>query len=74
MILELRNASSFDQAYANNQDKAHEATIKLFEERAADGKDADLKAFASDTLPNLREHLAHAKDLAVTTGGDSAKN
>jgi putative membrane protein len=74
MILELRNAGSFDQAYANNQVKAHEATIKLFEEQAADGEDADLKAFASDTLPKLREHLTHAKELAAATGGDTAKN
>lgn len=74
MILELRNASSFDRAYANNQVKAHEATIALFEEQAANGEDAELKAFASETLPKLKEHLVHAKELAAATGGDTAKN
>jgi putative membrane protein len=73
MILELRSAKSFDQAYANNQVKAHEATIALFEEEAANGKDADLKKFASDTLPKLKHHLDEAKKLAAAHGGDAAK-
>lgn len=72
MILELRGAKSFDKAYANNQVKAHEATIKLFEDEAANGKDTELKAFAAETLPKLKEHLAHAKALVKTHGGDAA--
>lgn len=74
MILELRSAKSFDQAYANNQVKAHEATIALFEDEASNGKDADLKAFASSTLPKLKAHLAEAKKLAAAHGGDAANN
>lgn len=73
MILELRSSKSFDQAYANNQVKAHEATIALFEEEASNGKDADLKAFAAETLPKLKEHLVHAQALAKAHGGDAAK-
>jgi putative membrane protein len=73
MILELRSAKSFDQAYANNQVKAHEATIKLFEEEAANGKDADLKAFATETLPKLKAHLSQAQALAKAHGGDAAQ-
>ncbi|MCI8211338.1 hypothetical protein AUC61_17565 [Pseudomonas sp. S25] len=72
MILELRGAKSFDQAYANNQVKAHEQTIELFEKEASDGKDAELKAFASKTLPVLKEHLKHAQALAEKHGGDAA--
>jgi putative membrane protein len=72
MILELRSAKSFDQAYANNQVKAHEATIELFEEEIKDGKDAELKAFAKETLPKLQEHLTHAKALAKAHGGAAA--
>ncbi len=74
MILELRSAKSFDQAYANNQVKAHEATIELFEEESNNGKDADLQAFAAETLPKLKDHLIHAKALAKAHGGDAAKN
>ncbi|WP_296257218.1 MULTISPECIES: DUF4142 domain-containing protein [unclassified Pseudomonas] len=73
MILELRSAKSFDQAYANNQVKAHEATIALFKDEADNGKDADLKAFAKETLPKLEKHLEDAKALAKAHGGDAAK-
>ncbi len=71
MILELRGAKSFDQAYANNQVNAHEATIKLFDEYAKDGKDAELRAFAEETLPTLRTHLEKARALAHAHGGSS---
>ncbi|MGV8842500.1 MAG: DUF4142 domain-containing protein [Pseudomonas sp.] len=74
MILELRSAESFDQAYANNQVAAHEATITLFEDEAGNGKDADLKAFAAETLPKLKAHLSKAKALAEAHRGDDAKN
>lgn len=74
MILELRSAKSFDQAYANNQVVAHEQTIKLFEEEIKDGEDAELKAFASEMLPKLKLHLEHAKKLAAAHGGEAAKN
>lgn len=73
MILELRSAKSFDQAYANNQVKAHEATIELFNTYVNEGTDADLKAFAQKTLPTLEHHLTEAKALAAAHGGDAAK-
>lgn len=73
MILDLRS-KSFDQAYANNQVKAHEAAITLFQKEAREGKDADLKAFASATLPTLETHLAGAKALAAAHAGDAAKD
>lgn len=71
MILELRGAKSFDQAYANNQVNAHEATIRLFDDYAKDGKDAELKAFAAETLPTLKAHLEKARQLAAAHGGSS---
>lgn len=70
MILELRSAKSFDQAYANNQVKAHEATIEIFEKEISDGKDTEIKAFATETLPKLKSHLEHAKTLSKAHGGD----
>lgn len=72
MILELRSSKSFDQAYANNQVKAHEAAVALFEKESSEGKDPELKAFAGETLPKLKEHLEHAKALAKAHGGDAA--
>ena len=71
MILDLRSAKSFDQAYANNQVKAHEATIEIFEDEIKNGDDADLKQFATATLPTLKAHLEKAKALAKSHGGDA---
>ncbi|KAE9654223.1 DUF4142 domain-containing protein [Pseudomonas fluorescens] len=71
MILELRGAKSFDQAYANNQVKAHEATIEIFEKEISEGKDAEVKAFATETLPKLKSHLEHAKTLSEAHAGDA---
>lgn len=67
-ILEMRD-ESFDAAYANNQVMAHEETIKLFEKQANTVTDdkvkgaTELKAFAQKMLPDLKKHLAHAKEL-----------
>lgn len=68
MILELRSGESFDEAYANNQVAAHEATIELYREQSEDedAEDPDIQAFATSTLPKLEQHLEMAKSLAAT--------
>jgi putative membrane protein len=73
MVLKLRDGESFDKAYANNQVVAHEQTIDSFKKEVANGKDADVKSFASQTLPKLEAHLKAAKALAAAHGGDAAK-
>jgi putative membrane protein len=73
MILDLRSAKSFDQAYANNQVKAHEATIEIFEDEVKNGDDDQLKTFATETLPKLKAHLEQAKALAKAHGGDAGQ-
>ncbi len=49
---------AFDKAYVTNQVRAHESTMALFQEEAKSGQDPDLKAFASRTLPTLKDHCA----------------
>ncbi len=61
-ILEIRE-ESFDKSYANNQVAAHEKTVELFEKEAASSDNAELKAFATKTLPTLKAHLEKAKAL-----------
>jgi len=73
MILDLRSAKSFDQAYANNQVKAHEATIEIFEDEIKNGNDEQLKTFATETLPKLKAHLEQAKALAKAHRGDAGQ-
>lgn len=60
-----------DQAYANNQVKAHEATVALFEKEVSEGKDAEIKAFATETLPKLKIPSGHAKTLSEAHGADA---
>ena len=57
--------AKFDERYARNFGvKAHESTIKLFQEAAQNAKDADVKAWAQKTLPSLQHHLEMAQALA----------
>jgi putative membrane protein len=58
--------SKFDRAFMKQMVKDHVKTVKLFKVEAKHGRDPDLKAFASQTLPTLSEHLARARRLAGT--------
>ena len=56
--LEKLSGAAFDRAYLEATMRDHETDIPAFEQEAGHGSDADLKRFAADTLPALREHLA----------------
>jgi putative membrane protein len=59
-----KDGADFDRNFVREIGiKAHEKDIKLFEKASRDLDDADLKAFATRTLPVLREHLAQAEKL-----------
>ncbi|MFX1679916.1 DUF4142 domain-containing protein [Mitsuaria sp. CC2] len=66
-ILEKRDGTGFDHAYAENQVSAHKDAVKLFEKAAKDAKDADVKAWAAKTLPTLQHHLQEAQALEAST-------
>ena len=63
--------AGFDRAYVDHVIAEHEKTITLFEDEAKNGTDAELKAWAEQKLPTLREHLKMAQDtkskLATTS-------
>lgn len=48
---------------------AHEETIEMFRKAAAEADDADVRAFASRTLPILQRHLEHARELLSSMEG-----
>jgi putative membrane protein len=52
-----------DKEYADAMVKDHEKDIKKFEEMAKDAKDPQVKAFAQQTLPVLRQHLDYVKAI-----------
>jgi putative membrane protein len=67
MELKAMQGAAFDKKYASHMVEDHQAAIALFEDEAKSGQDANLKAFASATLPTLREHLKMAQDLEAST-------
>jgi putative membrane protein len=58
------SGSDFDKAYMMAQIGAHEDAIHLFGHESHKGKDAELKALAHETLPNLWNHAKHAFTIA----------
>jgi putative membrane protein len=61
--LQQKSGHEFDQAYMDAMVEDHQKAVDLFEQEAQSGQDPDLKRFAENTLPTLREHL----DLARQT-------
>jgi putative membrane protein len=62
------NGAAFDRAYMSTMVKDHETDVKEFEKESTSGKDAELKAFASKTLPTLQDHLKMARDTQSKVG------
>jgi len=55
--LAKKSGKDFDKAYVKAMVSDHKDTVSLFEKQAKSGKDANLKQFASTTLPTLQDHL-----------------
>ncbi|MEZ2335327.1 DUF4142 domain-containing protein [Mucilaginibacter sp. RCC_168] len=55
----LKNTrDNFDGMYVRAMMAGHNNTVQTFETYATTGKDPDVKAFAQQTLPTLKAHLA----------------
>lgn len=59
------DGAQFDRRYMEVMVNDHRDSIELFERQAKNGEDAELKAFASQTLPKLKKHLAQAERIAA---------
>jgi putative membrane protein len=62
-------AGDFDRTYLKLQEEVHRSTIADFERAAKSSDDSDLKAWASKTLPTLKQHLAMVQSAEKKTGG-----
>ncbi len=58
-----KKGAEFDKAYISFMVGDHKNDISEFEKEAKDGKDADIKAFATKGIPVLQHHLDMAKSL-----------
>lgn len=59
---------AFDNAFMLCQVTNHLATILMFQNESRNGTDADIKQWASKTLPTLREHTAKIGAVAQSVG------
>jgi len=71
------SGEDFDKKWLEQMEDSHEKSINKFERRAEKGEDADIKAFASKTLPHLRMHkekIDACQDRMKDDDSASAKN
>ena len=61
--LQGETGRAFDKDYVADMVAGHEAMLEAFQSEAQTGTDADLKKYASDTIPAIQQHLAEAKKL-----------
>ena len=61
--------ADFDREYVKMMVSDHRKDVNEFEKQSTRGTDADLKAFATKTLPTLQEHLRMAEALPGAKGG-----
>jgi putative membrane protein len=69
--LEQKSGEEFDKEFATLMLKDHAKGIPKYQQ-AAKLDDAEVKAYAQDTLPKLQTHMQHGKEVAKTVGVDQA--
>jgi len=69
--LESMQGMDFDREYMRHMVADHRKDIAEYRKQAESGKDADLKAFAAQTLPTLQEHLKLAQSVNDALGAKS---
>jgi putative membrane protein len=68
------SGADFDKAYLKMMLSDHKKDIKEFERESNRGMDTDVKAFASKTLPALKEHLQMTENVQKGLSGTSASS
>jgi putative membrane protein len=58
------SAAEFDRAYMQHMVSDHQKALQLFQKASSQAQDAEIKAFATKTLPILQQHLQLAQQLA----------
>lgn len=70
---EKENAGAeFDKKLATEMLKSHQKDISKFEKAANKVQEADVKQYAENMLPKLRQHLQHAETVARSVGVDQS--
>ena len=61
------SGTSFDSAYKQAMIESHNQAIALFQAQSQQGQDPDLKAWATQKLPNLQAHLQMVNQMLADT-------
>lgn len=61
--LQQAGPASFNDIFLSTQIEMHQDAIELYEKYAEEGRDAQLRDFARETLPDLKNHLKIAEKL-----------
>jgi putative membrane protein len=68
------SGAELDREYTKMMVSDHRKDVSEFEKESTRGTDADIKAFASKTLPTLQEHLRMAEALPGAKSGGGNMN
>ncbi|MBV9443257.1 MAG: DUF4142 domain-containing protein [Acidobacteriaceae bacterium] len=66
------SGADFDKAYVKDMVKDHEEDVKEFKKESTNGKDPQIKSFATQTLPVLQGHLDKIKGIQAKMGNGSS--
>jgi putative membrane protein len=72
--LEKLSGHAFDRAYVTAMIRDHRHDVAAFRAESKTGKAADVKQYASSTLPTLEEHLKLARSTDRSIVGTSGKS
>jgi len=70
MDLEKKSGADFDKEFIKHAIKDHKKDISKFEKASRDSEDSDVRSFAANTLPKLRQHQMEAERIARAIGVD----
>jgi putative membrane protein len=69
--LQSTSGEQFDKVYMSEMVKGHQETAKEVEKIARSAKDPEVKNAAQKALPDIKEHLQMAQEIAGKTGAAS---
>ncbi|MGN6645622.1 MAG: DUF4142 domain-containing protein [Cytophaga sp.] len=59
-LSEKTEQKDFNKAYVDKMVDGHKDAVELFEKESTESSDADIRAWATSMLPELRKHLDHS--------------
>lgn len=58
------SGAAFDSKYVSHMVSDHKKDVAEFQKESKNGKDTDVKSFATNTLPTLQDHLKMIQDIS----------